>query len=213
MPSPIKRLFAANLLILSGAICLAGVDETISGCASGKSQEARIACLEDALRKLSNDGGGADPPATVQAKPSRKRPLPADAPAPEGTPAAVEAAAIRKEPPRRDSRPEAPATAIGDAANANLGAEQVEARNRSTSEDEEIVNATVVDFDFVGYRRLLVQLDNGQIWRQIDGDRVSVDRGLRHDDPFDVEMWGTRLGGYRMRILPLNRTIRVERLK
>lgn len=71
----------------------------------------------------------------------------------------------------------------------------------------------MVDFRFVGYRRLMVQLENGQIWRQIDGDRTSVERGLRDAGSFEVEMWATGLGGYRMRILPLEKTIRVERLQ
>lgn len=93
-----------------------------------------------------------------------------------------------------------------------LGAEQVRP-GQSGDAEEPRVRATVVDFRFVGYRRLMVELDNGQVWRQIDGDRTSVERGLRNTETFDVDMWGTKLGGYRMHILPLGRTLRVERLR
>jgi hypothetical protein len=94
-----------------------------------------------------------------------------------------------------------------------LGEEQVATKRASSDEDEKVVNATVVDFRFVGYRRLLVQLDNGQVWRQIDGDRTTVQAGLRNKSSFPVELWGAPLGGYRMRITSLNTTIRVERIK
>ncbi len=95
-----------------------------------------------------------------------------------------------------------------------LGQEQVEPRETKTVEDEKAISATVVEFRFVGYRRLLVRLDSGQVWRQIDGDRTSVQRGLRNQQSaFPVELWSASLGGYRMRIIPLNRTIRVERVR
>ncbi|MGH9897187.1 MAG: hypothetical protein ACREA0_35370, partial [bacterium] len=105
-------------------------------------------------------------------------------------------------------RVEAGASAIDE-----LGLEQVTAQTRRKGDAEAAVSATVVAFDFVGYRRLRVQLDNGQIWRQTDGDRPDVTTGLRGARTFDVELWRTRLGGYRMRIEPLNQTIRVNRLK
>jgi hypothetical protein len=120
---------------------------------------------------------------------------------------------VAAEPPTASPAPPETHSANEDEAAAGLGQEQVEARNRSKSEAPVTLRATVVDFDFVGYQRLRVQLDNGQVWRQIDGDRTSVERGLRNETSFDVEMWETSLGGYRMRILPLERTIRVERLE
>ena len=155
---------ATAVLALYATPSVADVEDRIQRCAASASREARITCLEDALRELSGDS---TPPKPQQSQP----------------PVA-----------------------------AGLGAEQVEDREPSADEAAR-VRAAVVDFRFVGYRRLMVRLENGQVWRQLDGDRTSVERGLRDAESFEVEMWATRLGGYRMRILPLGRTIRVERLQ
>lgn len=63
----------------------------------------------------------------------------------------------------------------------------------------------------VPYRRLQITLDNGMIWRQIEGDvqRLRIDE----DDASTVEIWETRLGGYKLRFNDLARTIRVERIR
>lgn len=215
-----KLLQAGGLLVLSGGACLANVDDTILECASLESKDARIACLELALRRLDSvevasaaePGGQVEPAERVETESPRES-VPAGPPAPvaETLPPA-EAARTAQATPAASS-PEIGVSDEADPELAGLGSEQVEARNRSKSEDAAVVHATVVDFDFVGYRRLLVQLDNGQIWRQIDGDRTSVERELRNETSFDVELWGTGLGGYRMRIAELDRTLRVERLK
>jgi hypothetical protein len=152
--------------------------------------------------------GAAGTPAHVDSRDEPAQAAPARV-----TGASPDAAAPDAAAPPTAARPsETRAAKEGDSA-AQLGEEQVEARDRTKSEAPATLRATVIDFDFVGYQRLLVQLDNGQIWRQIDGDRTSVERDLRDETSFDVEMWGTALGGYRMRILALDRTIRVERLK
>lgn len=75
------------------------------------------------------------------------------------------------------------------------------------------IPATVVAFDFVRRDKLRVTLDNGQVWRQTDADRPSHYRSLRRFDTFEVEMWETGLGGYRMLIKPTNKMVRVQRLK
>ena len=94
-----------------------------------------------------------------------------------------------------------------------LGAEQVARHSESRAKPEVPVRASVVSVDFVGYQRLVVELDNGQIWRQTNGDRANVARDLRNEETFQVELRRTGLGGYRMYLVPLDRTIRVERLK
>jgi hypothetical protein len=71
----------------------------------------------------------------------------------------------------------------------------------------------VVAFDFVGRNKLRVRLVNGQVWRQIDADRGDFQAMLRNQEGFEVELWQTGLGGYRMRILPTSKTVRVQRLK
>jgi hypothetical protein len=196
-------------LLAPWAAAAVGVEEGIARCAAASSPEERIACLEDTLRQLA----GASPAAAVPAgpaatpapeEPERRATASTPPPAAEERPGATPG----EQPPARP----APASPMG-TPEAELGAEQVEARSRTQDEEAPRVHATVVDFRFVGYSRLMVQLDNGQVWRQIDGDRESVERGLRDNDTFEVEMWPTKLGGYRMRILSLERTIRVERLQ
>lgn len=205
-----RHLQAGGLLVLAGSVCLASVDETISDCALLESKDARIACLEHALRRL-DDGGDVASTAEAVVSETPQEPAPVD-PAPvEEPPPPVEAVKAADAPPA--SAPEPGPADKADPPVAQLGSEQVEAHHRSKAEVATVLRATVVDFDFFGYRRLRVQLDNGQIWRQIDGDRTSVERELRNETSFDVELWGTGLGGYRMRIAELDRTLRVERLK
>jgi hypothetical protein len=54
-------------------------------------------------------------------------------------------------------------------------------------------------------------LDNGQVWRQVDGDRRI--RALKTGVPYTVEIRRLMLGRYEMKIEPTGSTIRVERMK
>lgn len=54
-------------------------------------------------------------------------------------------------------------------------------------------------------------LENGQVWRQVDGDRRI--RALKAGVPYTVEIRRLMLGRYEMRIEPAGSTIRVERTK
>lgn len=225
-----RALSAGAALLLAGTLCRADVEERIAHCAEEPSAAARIACLEEELRELA----GAAPATAKPGDARESRPaaasvaaehaeIPTAPEAPEaaiGSPAGTQRDPVTASPPVAADIPAsggtAPAGAVpaprpgnAPAAEIELGAEQVDEHEEETP----AVRATVVDFRFVGYRRLLAQLDNGQVWQQIEGDRVSVQRGLRGEESFEVEMWATRLGGYRMRIVALDRTIRVERLR
>jgi hypothetical protein len=178
----------------------AGTGDAIRQCASLDDKDARIACLEDALRRA--DDAGDTMPQAADPVPG----TPESQPAPQGT---------RTQPRQEAVTVSAPENAAGTGTSQSadsLGAEQVINRDRRDDEDDQL-EATVVAFDFVRYQRLRVQLDNGQVWRQVDGDRVDVTRELHADSKFDVELWKTGLGGYRMRIVALDRTLRVQRLK
>lgn len=122
----------------------------------------------------------------------------AGAPAPETPPAAV--------PEPTEPRPSAPA------APAALGAEQIAARDRARrADDPERMRAQITDHTIVGYRTLQVQLDNGQIWRQLSADTQRL--RLPAEGELTVEIWASRYGGYQMRLEELRRTIRVERVR
>lgn len=185
--------------LLASAISQAGASDAIRRCAP-LTKDARIACLEEALRKADD---------AADAVPHAADVVPAN---PESRPAPQEA---RAQPEREAAIASAPDDTAGTRAGPvvdSLGAEQVADREPENDEDNRF-QAAVVAFDFVRYQRLRVQLDNGQVWRQVDGDRVDVTRELDVDSKFDVELWKTGLGGYRMRIVTLDRTLRVQRLK
>jgi hypothetical protein len=204
-------LLCAGILLFAAGLCRADVEARIEHCAARPTPAERIACLEENLREL---GGAARTPMPLPSNtasapaPLPEHATPTDAPSPQAdTPRADTTPA----PSGPDAAPDAQEPRAGAAV--ELGAEQVAARERARPAEAAPVRATVTEFRFFGYRRLMVRLDNGQVWQQIDGDRTSVERGLRDSGSFDVEMWPTRLGGYRMRILPLDRTIRVERVR
>lgn len=187
----VKRRKTILLLLLASSAGHAdgSAEELISRCATNPEKDQRIACLEDELRRLAAD----------------EVPVLSSAPVPAPSAAANEGAPPL--PPKREEVEERQLRA------ASLGAEQVERRGPSRSPADSPVRATVVAVDEVGYRRLVVELDNGQVWRQTNGDRTNVIRALKDDDNFDVELRRTGMGGYRMYITPLDRTIRVERLR
>lgn len=194
----LEKILAACLLLMlfehGAAHAEAGAAEAIKRCAANPEKDRRIACLEHELRLLAGD----------EASPAGVPPAPVPAPA---ASAAIEVEEAAPQ-PAQPKKPEERRSGGGD-----LGAEQVERRSASRSSDDPAVAATVVAIDEVGYRRLVVELDNGQIWRQTNGDRADVIRDLKNEKGFDVQLRRTGLGGYRMYIAPLDRTIRVERLK
>ena len=98
---------------------------------------------------------------------------------------------------------------------ATIGAAQVEALARTRDEHIDSLEAArglaVEKFARVGYRQLEVHLENGQVWRQIRGDvqdiRVSASRNPK------VDIMQSSLGGYRLSLNEIQRTIRVRRIR
>jgi len=96
-----------------------------------------------------------------------------------------------------------------------IGDEQVRARNATREQRlsslESAAELKVARYSKVPYERLVVELDNGQIWRQIKGDvqriRVNLDRNQT------VNITQSALGGYQLRLNEIRRTIRVERIR
>ncbi len=102
-----------------------------------------------------------------------------------------------------------------------IGSEQVLAKqDRQTKEGRskrkkrikaETVTATLVDFARTKTGRLILVLDNGQVWSQRLSDEQKV--RLREGDTPEVTVRRGAFSGYRMEISKPNRTIIVERLK
>ncbi len=98
---------------------------------------------------------------------------------------------------------------------AGIGAEQVIAHTQTREELreslEEARDLRVASYDQVPYERLLVTLENGQVWRQIKGDTQNIRVDLKRNQTVDITE--SSLGGYKLQLNEMRRTVRVERVK
>ena len=154
-------------------------------------KEERIACLENAIRGLLNAAG-------------------------------PEAAAT----PLSDTSKEGDETLLAEAEPeveepVGIGAEQVRARvERKTEEGKkqrrqriasDVATARLVDFASTPAGRLVLVLDNGQVWAQRAGDNQKV--RLRKGDTPEIKIRRGAISGYRLEFSSPNVTIIAERLK
>jgi hypothetical protein len=186
-------------LSLASAIAAAQQD-VIDRCKQTSSKDDRIACLEAALlRRIS-----------LQTQPERQSKInvpsleldagPAADPVggkPATAPVEVKpAAAVESEP-------------------TGIGADQVIARQQTAEERREELEVerglAVASYGYVPYRRLVVTLENGQVWRQIKGDNQYFRIDLGRNQTADITE--ASMGGYTLRLNEIRRTIRVERVK
>lgn len=184
-------------------------------CRDSVSSDAQIACLEDAVRKLT---GLQTEDSTIVASSTAGETDTAPAPTvaePESQRGSILAATAL--PPPSSAAPRA-------APDVDTEAEQISPANRlDTLGDERLrsdardkdsgvrVQAKVTSFAFVGRNKLRVMLANGQVWQQSNSDRPNLETSLRQVDTFDVELWRTSHGGYRMFVPLANRILRVDR--
>lgn len=98
---------------------------------------------------------------------------------------------------------------------AGIGADQVIARTQTNEELRESLEVarglSVASYDHVPYERLLVTLENGQVWRQIKGDTQKIRVDLKRNQTVDITE--SSLGGYKLQLNEMRRTVRVERIK
>lgn len=189
----------------------------IERCAGVADAAARIRCLEDAIRGLSDQAPGA-PTGAADAPAATDRDT---APTTGASAATTPSAGEGRDTPGAAANDAAPAVAAParpePAADASpldrMGEQQVQRENEAADIDGIRVSAQVVQFDFVARNKLRMRLENGQVWRQIDADRGDFYPMLRGEERFEVELWQTGIGGYRMRFLPGNRTLRVRRIQ
>ncbi|HEX2138532.1 MAG TPA: hypothetical protein VHG33_02350 [Woeseiaceae bacterium] len=160
----------------------------VESCREAGADAERIACLEAALT------GSSRQPETPAAEPS----LPPSA--------GQETTPVEAPPEISESKP-----AEGTEAADSIGARQVRARQRSAADLESARGLRVARYDTVPFRRLQVELENGQVWRQIEGDTQRVRVDLERNRTVDIEE--SALGGYKLRLNEIARTIRVERIR
>lgn len=201
------------------------IESLLAACAQTASAAARIACLEDALADAYgvSTASASDSDARSESEPAAvvEDHGPAiDDPAPSVAEAAVaeDARAPAADGARRFGLPrifgqdvERREVPSSDPEAERFGSEQVSARDAAKRDAESLrMSGRVVSSREVPYRRLEVELDNGQVWRQIQGDNQRI---RIPDAELSVEIWESRLGGYQMRLHELGRTLRVERLQ
>ncbi len=96
-----------------------------------------------------------------------------------------------------------------------IGASQVVARTQTKEEKleslEKAEGLVVASYDTVPYEKLLVTLENGQVWRQINGDTQKIRVDLKRNQTVNIEE--SSLSGYKLRLNEMRRTIRVERVQ
>lgn len=96
-----------------------------------------------------------------------------------------------------------------------IGAGQVVTRAQSTEERlerlEKAEGLVVASYGTVPYERLVVTFENGQVWRQIRGDTTRIRVNLDRNQTADITE--SSLGGYKLRLNEIRRTLRVERIK
>jgi hypothetical protein len=90
-----------------------------------------------------------------------------------------------------------------------LGAEQVASGARGREEQVRVA-ATIVEFHEMARGGYMFELDNGQVWRQLDASRSRL--RLREDDDMGVEIWPSGFGGYRMKVADKRGVVIVERV-
>lgn len=97
----------------------------------------------------------------------------------------------------------------------DIGASQVIARTQTKEEKleklEKAEGLAVASYDTVPYEKLLVTLENGQVWRQINGDTQIIRVDLKRNQTVDIEE--SSLSGYKLRLNEMRRTIRVQRVQ
>ncbi|EED35796.1 hypothetical protein NOR51B_1743 [Luminiphilus syltensis NOR5-1B] len=189
----------------------------IARCAQIDDSEGRIACLETAVMALSGTS------APIEASQIAAPPKPASnqeaKPLSDPSVTAVAAGKIASEDSSDTAIAEIADSRLQDeqaeAAEDAIGAEQVEASTRTRAEHlaslKEARNLSVKKFETVGYKQLQVYLENGQVWRQIRGDVQNIRASLDRNPTVDIIE--SSIGGYRLQLNEMKRTIRVRRVR
>ena len=232
-----KSTAVGTLFALASNIAVAEEDNVhIARCNLTEAPEARIRCLENVVRQLSEitnvtiSASGADSVSDARESRSSSAEISTAVRALANTDKEREKGVATTSPERASSERvgDVPETASPTAVTSTTGAQQSATSSELDSFGEEQVTsrkesnrigsrqrlpAQVVAFDFVGRDKLRARLENGQIWRQSNSDRPNLYRYLRNKDDFPIELWKTSRGSYRMHIPDANKTIRVERVK
>ena len=216
-----------GLALLSGTAV--AQQSVVEHCKQTSSDSDRIACLEAALLGKAIPVEPPNEPAAAAA--TAEAAAPEEVVAPAAVSAAPEQQAAQVDPPSMeleagpadDTIEPAPAAAVAtaeappeeDAQPTGIGAEQVIAQNQTKEEQQEsrdkAEGMVITKYEWVPYERMVVYFENGQVWRQIKGDRNRIRTSLERNQTANITKSG--LSGYQLRLNEIRRTIRVERIR
>lgn len=200
-------LAGALVLLLSAGHAAADEQDTATAnCEDEPTAEARVTCLEQQSRQRSGardnipeTEGLPNPGGVTQDEPDGDVPT-AEPKAPIAPPSLGPGPAAQPEIAAPGDSGDSGGIAASGAAPADF-------------EPGERYPAKVTAFEFVARDRLRVELANGQVWRQTDSERATLEPKLDTAERFDVELWQSQSGDYRMHIPLADRTIPVERVE
>ena len=95
-----------------------------------------------------------------------------------------------------------------------IGAEQIMAREKRYKEEKapkQKLTAKVEDFGYTNSGKLMIFLDNGQIWRQLNVAEGKIHVSAKRENTAEIKEG--LISGYRMTITGRKRPFRVERIK
>ena len=190
-----RGVFGPPVLALAAAIAAATPPVPVMAqsapdeCAGMANAAEEIACLREALEQSRRAQGATTP----GAERTRDIPTQPEAPLPQRQPrAAVETPSSQRE----------------------LGAEQMAARNAERSapqREAESIRARIASASAGPRGMLTFQLDNGQLWQQVD--RTAVPVRIEEDKKYAVEITRSGFGGYRLRFADSGKIVAVRRLQ
>ena len=98
---------------------------------------------------------------------------------------------------------------------ASFGAEDLpQLRNeRQASPQDALLEAAVASVEWTRTGRYVIELDNGQVWRQLSSDSRRLTLSEKNPEGTPVTIKKTALGGHRLSTVGSKRSIRVERIK
>lgn len=208
----VQRCLVSGALALALSAGTATADEqqdaVAKNCEDEPTPEARVACLEKQSRQRSDDSDAGFPAADDPLAPGGLSEQETDGEVPTAEPAAP--IAPPSVGPSMPSEPEIAAAPGGadDASPSEAGGDA-----EAAFEPGERYPAKVASVERVERDRLRLELANGEVWRQAEAGNADLNAGLEDAEAFDVEMWRTPRGAFRMHIPEAGETIRVVRVE
>jgi hypothetical protein len=182
----IARSFAFLVFIMPAAVTADALRDELRVCRDLPDDDARLICYDAAVDRSRQTASGSPAPAAAKSPAA----APAEPAGASGTAATAGAAA-----------------SLSQEALFGKTTDEVERTVEEATGDERIdrLNATVTQLQQYAYNKVLITLDNGQVWKQVDTSNLR----LRAGDTIEIER--ASLGSFMLRKQGSKRSMRVSR--